>query len=64
MCLKYGFRINEGHTYPLNSTGPGSSVGRVSASGTGGHWFDPRLRHTKVNKMVLAAPCLALRLTG
>ena len=32
--------------------------------GTGGHGFDPGPRHTKVVKMVLAAPRLALRLTG
>ena len=29
--------------------------------GTGGHGFDPGPRHTKVVKMVLAAPRLALR---
>ena len=32
--------------------------------GMGGHGFDSGLRHTKVVKMVLAAPRLALRLTG
>ena len=32
--------------------------------GTGGHGFDPGPRHTKVVKMVLAAPRLALRFTG
>ena len=31
-------------------TGPGSSIGRVSAPGTGGHGFDPRPRHTEVVK--------------
>ena len=31
-------------------TGPDSSVGRVSAPGTGGHGFDPGPRHTKVVK--------------
>ena len=31
--------------------------------GTGGHWVDPGPRHTKVIKMVLAAPRLALRIT-
>ena len=32
--------------------------------GTGGHGFDPGPRHTKVVKMALAAPRLALRFTG
>ena len=32
--------------------------------GTGGHGFDPGPGHTKVIKMVLAAPRLALRHTG
>ena len=32
--------------------------------GMGGHGFDSRLRHTKVIKLVLAAPRLALRLKG
>ena len=32
--------------------------------GTRGHRFDPGLRHTKVVKMVLEAPHLALRLMG
>ena len=31
-------------------TGPGSSVGIVSAPGNGGHGFDPGPRHTKVVK--------------
>ena len=31
-------------------TGPGSSVGRVSAPGTGGHGSDPGPRRTKVVK--------------
>ena len=46
-------------------TGPGSSVGRMSALENG---FNPGPRHpikeSKVFKMVLAAPRLALRLTG
>ena len=32
--------------------------------GMGGYGFDPGPRYTKVVKMVLAALCLALRLTG
>ena len=39
-------------------TGPGRSVGRVSAHGR--HGFNPG----QSLKLVLAAPCLALRLTG
>ena len=31
-------------------TGPDSSIGRMSAPGTGGHGFDPGPRHTKVVK--------------
>ena len=31
-------------------TSPGSSVGKVSAPGKGGHGFDPGQRHTKVFK--------------
>ena len=33
---------------------PDSSSGRVFASGDRGHMFIPRLRQTKVSKMVLA----------
>ena len=33
-----------------NWTGPGSSVASVSASGNGGHGFDPGPRHIKVVK--------------
>ena len=36
--------------FSLNPTGPDSSVGRVSARGTGGQGFDPGPRHTKVVK--------------
>ena len=34
----------------MGVTGPGSSVGRVSASGNGRYVFDPGQRHTKVVK--------------
>ena len=46
------------------TTGSNSSVGRVSTPGNGRYGFDPGPRHTKVVKNVLAAPRLALRLTG
>ena len=38
------------HTHIIHETGPGSSVGRVSASETGGRRFKPWPGHTKVFK--------------
>ena len=35
---------------PVHNTGPGSSVGGVSAPGKVGYGFDPGPRHTKVVK--------------
>ena len=45
-------------------TGPDSSSGRASASGSEGRRFDPRPRHTKGVKMVLVAPLLMLAIKG
>ena len=45
-------------------SGPDSSSGRASASGSEGRRFDPRPRHTKGVKMVLVAPLLTLAIKG
>ena len=48
----------------LEQPAPIAQLVECPLRGTGGHGFDPGPRHTKVVKMVLAAPRLALRLTG
>ena len=48
----------------LKGPAPIAQLVECPLRGTGGHGFDPGPRHTKVVKMVLAAPRLALRLTG
>ena len=49
---------------PIQIPAPVAQLVECPLRGTGSHGFDPGPRHTKVVKMVLAAPCLALRLTG
>ena len=44
----------------LSVNRPDSSVGRATAFGAGGRGFESRPHHTKVVKMVLAAPLLTL----
>ena len=44
-----------------NETGPVAQSVERPLRGTGGHGFDPGPRHTKVVKIVLAAPHLTLR---
>ena len=52
-------------SFRSEQTGPASSVGRVSAPGNGrSHVRSRGPDIPKSLKMVLAAPCLALRLTG
>ena len=47
--MRYCAAIRERNSclYRICTTGPDSSSGRASASGSGGRRFDPRPRHTK-----------------
>ena len=69
-CIKQFFRSKPSEKLLqkvlFKCTGPAPIAQLVECPlrGTGGHGFDPGPRHTKVVKMVLAAPRLALRLTG
>ena len=45
-------------------TSPGSSVCRVSALGTGGRRFDPKLPHTKVIKNGTSCSALGTQTDG
>ena len=48
----------------INKPAPIAQLVEWPLRGTGGHVFDPGLRHTKVVKNGIAAPRLALRFTG
>ena len=50
--------------YYLHVPAPIAQLVECPLRGTGSHGFDPGPRHTKVVKMILAAPRLTLRFTG
>ena len=58
-----GFGPDFSRLLPANTRAPIAQLVEYPLQGTGVHGFDPGPGHTKVVKMVLAAPRLALRRT-